>query len=155
MKILLVDDNEAVRDTLTEIIQGILGHEVSTASNGKEAADIYLKEDFPIVLSDINMPQMSGVEFLDIINKSPKFQQTRVVFFTISPDQELIDELMDRGASDIIKKPFTVEKLREIIEKFGMRLNFRTDPERDERDKITNEIIQGILKRAYESGEDH
>src|SRR3954468_23305558 len=75
-QILVVDDDAAVRDSLTMLLQSS-GYEVSTAGNGFEAL-LQLKRRVPaIVLSDLNMPEMSGFEFLSVVRR--RFPQIPVI----------------------------------------------------------------------------
>ncbi len=69
MKVLVVDDDLKVRETLKEMLSHF-GYECRIAANGREALNILQEEHFPIVLSDIRMPEMDGVELLKKTKKN-------------------------------------------------------------------------------------
>ena len=79
MKILAVDDNEHIREILSEMLSRF-GFECSTAANGREALDLMQRENFTLVLSDMRMPEMGGIELLHEIKKN--YPDTDVISVT-------------------------------------------------------------------------
>ena len=121
-RILVVDDEADLREIL-EIYLTELGYDVLTAANGREGLDCFLDERPPIVLSDIKMPVMDGVEMLrQIKNEDP---ETEVIMITGHGDMALAIESLKLEAADFITKPINDDvleiALRRVNEKIAMR----------------------------------
>ena len=115
MKILLVDDDRDSRICVRDFLQD-LGHTIVECDNGIEALAVFANDDFPMVLSDIKMPKMSGLELLhEITRRSPR-ADTDVVLFTGHGDMESAIEALRSGAYDYLIKPINVEELAVITE---------------------------------------
>ncbi len=106
LNVLVVDDDEGMRKIFTKWLSG--KHRVKTASNGENALKLVHKERFDVVFLDVIMPGLPSLVVLDDIKKiSPK---TKVVMITGRMlDEEFRKELQQRGASQQLEKPFTVE----------------------------------------------
>jgi len=111
-KILIVDDEVVVCDLLKNYLT-LKGYEVYTASDGYTAIN-KVKEVCPhLVLLDIVMPGISGIEVLKEIKKlNPK---TGVIMLTAVPDQGIITESMDFGAYDCIRKPMDLKHVESFV----------------------------------------
>lgn len=111
MRVLIVDDDPVCLDMLDVVLQA-LGHETKKARNGKEAYDLLCQGDFRVVLSDWNMPEMSGIELCERVRRR---QLSGYVYFilltSLDRSQNLINGLQ-AGADDFISKPFNPEELR-------------------------------------------
>jgi len=132
--LLLVDDEEDIRDVLG-IFLGELGYRVLTAENGKVALDIFRRETPPIVLSDIKMPVMDGIDLLKAIKE--EHPDTEVIMITGHGDMELAIESLKLEATDFITKPIHEDALeialKRAIEKISMRRQLREYTENLER----------------------
>lgn len=112
-KILLVDDQELNRDVLAHrLIKS--GYKITSVTNGQEAIDILDKENFDLILLDIMMPDISGIDVLKKIRSGHKHNNTPVIMITALEDVETVNECIDAGADDYIMKPLntTLLKLR-------------------------------------------
>jgi len=114
MKILIVDDEKAGRDTLKEFIEE-LGHHVLTAENGQKAFEMCHREWFPLVITDIRMPVMDGIELLKRINAQSV--KTHVIICTGHGDMQTAISALREGAFDYLNKPINVEELVMLIER--------------------------------------
>ena len=104
LPILIVGDEPDMRAALIHALDGA-GYSVETASSGFEALDKFKKDEFRLVITDVNMPQMSGFEVLGEIKKiSP---EVPVVLITADGSVDNAVEAMKRGAEDYILKPFS------------------------------------------------
>jgi DNA-binding NtrC family response regulator len=103
VKILAVDDNEQIREILAEMLSRF-GFACSTAANGREALDLMHKEDFSLVLTDMKMPEMGGIELLREIKKN--YPDTDVISVTGYDANYTFTDVIKAGASDFILKPF-------------------------------------------------
>lgn len=112
--ILIVDDEATIRTVLQAQIK-YLGHQTQTASNGKEALQILQNQSFDLIISDLKMPRMNGIELLkQAIQLHPK---TPFVLLTAHGTINTAVEAMKIGAFDFLSKPFDKEELKQILEK--------------------------------------
>ncbi len=111
--ILIVDDDKITRSTLSMALDD--DYDTHTAKNGKEALDILAKEEIDIVLSDLSMPGMSGLELLENINR--KETKPPVIFITGQGTVETAVQAMKLGADDYVTKPVNLDRLFLLIEK--------------------------------------
>jgi len=106
--ILLVDDEEDIRDVLSLSIAD-MGYAVHAAENGEQALDVFRQIDPPIVMTDIKMPGMDGIELLQKIKRENP--ETEVVMITGHGDMDLAIKSLKFEATDFITKPINVEAL--------------------------------------------
>ncbi len=111
--ILVVDDEESMRQFL-EIALSKAGHRITVAESGRRAIDLVEKQAFDLVISDIKMPDMSGVEVLrHVTDTDPRIP---VVMITAYASAETAVEALRLGAYDYLTKPFNLEELKVNIE---------------------------------------
>jgi len=126
-KILIVDDDEGVRDMLADFF-GVLGYEPILACNGREALHLLEQHDVVLVLSDIKMPVMDGIEMLKRIKR--RWGDLDVILITgYGPDYSW-ESVKEAGAADYVSKPFNIDvierKVRSLIDKkVGASVNAR------------------------------
>lgn len=113
-KILVVDDELGLREML-EFELGERGYRVATASNGEEALEKIRAEKFQLVISDIRMPRMGGMEMLDAIKKTDP--GVEVIMSTGFGTIETAVSAMKKGAYDFIQKPFNLDEILALVEK--------------------------------------
>ncbi len=113
-KVLVVDDEENARLALSRLLSQE-GYQVGSASNGLEALAC-LKQDRPhLVITDINMPDMDGMEFLRELAKS--FPSIQVIMITAYGGVESYLEAMNLGAYEYLNKPVRLDELKSLINK--------------------------------------
>ncbi len=111
--VLIVDDERSMRDFLKIFLEKE-GYNVSTAEDGKSALDLIVNHSFDVVISDIKMPVMTGIELLDSVKQNhPELPVIMITAFA-SPNDAVI--AMKNGAFDYISKPFNVEEIKSVIE---------------------------------------
>lgn len=113
-RILLVDDEEPIRYSLGEILR-LEGYEVVTAESGEAALEILQESVFDLVLLDLKMPGMSGLEVLHFINKNAP--DTKVVLLTAHGSLESAIEALRQGAHDYILKPANSHTILNSLER--------------------------------------
>lgn len=119
LKILVVDDFATMRKIATKML-GKLGFEnVVQAASGKDAWDLMQAEKVDIVLTDWNMPEMTGLELLIEIRSDERFKGLPVVLITAEAERDSIVSAIEKGASGYILKPFNIDKLQGIMEKYA------------------------------------
>ena len=112
--ILIVDDEQSYRQLLSLVFEGD-GHTIRTASNGREALTLLQNEPADVVISDVRMPDMDGIEMLSSVRESQP--DLGVVLMTAFASVETAREAFKLGADDFIQKPFDVEELKLIVKK--------------------------------------
>ncbi|MBC8204456.1 sigma-54-dependent Fis family transcriptional regulator [bacterium] len=118
MKILFVDDDTLVRSATATFIETALGHEVVQCDGGEEALQMFLNDYFPIVITDIKMPGMNGLELLKKIKASAKGDDTGIIMITGFSDMDSALAALREGAFDYLCKPVNPVQLAETIARF-------------------------------------
>ncbi len=113
-RILIVDDEPAVVELLEEIID-TYGLTPLTASSAREAVSLLTKERVDMILLDLSMPEITGEQFLDFIQK--KGANIPVVVVSANVDDEREESLKEAGAKGFIRKPFEVGQVIDEIER--------------------------------------
>jgi two-component system response regulator (stage 0 sporulation protein F) len=113
-RILVVDDEENTRIGLSKLLAQE-GFEVDSAADGNEALDYLGQQKVNLVISDINMPEMDGLEFLREISR--KFPSTSVIMITSYGGVESYLEAMNLGAYEYLHKPVRLDELRSVMKK--------------------------------------
>lgn len=116
--ILVVEDEEMNRDALCEQLEGAGFHTISV-TNGKEALRALSEhaEEIRLVLLDWMLPEMDGIEFLKKIRHYDKFKHLPVIMETARTQKGDVVEAMSAGANYYLIKPYTQEKLLELVRK--------------------------------------
>lgn len=109
-KILAVDDSPSLRQMVTFTLKGA-GHDVSEASDGVEALNIAKGQAFDLVITDINMPNMDGLQLIAELRKLPNFKFTPILCLTTESSDDKKKQGKAAGATGWIVKPFSPEKL--------------------------------------------
>ncbi len=115
--VLIVDDSETMRAVIkkTVLMSGVQIGEFCEAGNGRVALQILEDRWIDVVLTDINMPVMGGVDFLREVKKIEVLRDVPVIFISTESSQARQDEVLSLGAAAYIKKPFMPEKIREVL----------------------------------------
>lgn len=122
MRILLVDDDHASRKAVGWFLRD-QGHSVTECGSGEEALAQYITDDFTLVLSDIKMPGMSGVELLAAIKKLPENWRTDVVLFTGYAHVQSAVAALQNGAFDYLFKPLDAQELAVVVDRIAEHQN--------------------------------
>jgi two-component system, chemotaxis family, chemotaxis protein CheY len=117
LHILVIDDSEPTRNAVKNAMK-INGHlKVSEAENGAEALGLMneLRDTDPVqfIFCDYNMPNLNGMEFLDILKKDKSFSSIPFILITAQSDFELVTQFISKGINQFLVKPFTSESLLE------------------------------------------
>lgn len=113
-RVLIVDDEATIRTVLQAQIKR-LGHQTTTASNGKEAVQILQSQSFDLIISDLKMPRMNGIELLT--QTKILHPKTPFVLLTAHGTINTAVEAMKIGAFDFLSKPFDKEDLKKVLNK--------------------------------------
>lgn len=112
--VLIVDDSASMRKIIrkTLILSGFQVGTCVEAANGKEALEVLGQHAVDLVLSDVNMPEMNGVEFLWALHQDPHWRDLPVIMITTESSENVISEAMELGARGYLRKPFRPEQIR-------------------------------------------
>lgn len=123
MKILTVDDSRAIRLTIALTLKQA-GHRVSEAASGREALELLNTERIDLIICDIIMPEMDGVELVRHLKGHPDYRDIPVIMLTTENAKGRLLEAKEAGATGWMNKPFRAEHLvaavRTISDKFGI-----------------------------------
>ena len=117
-KVLLCDDSMLVRKKLRALVEDC-GFVVTEAQNGRQAIEQYAKESPDIVLMDIVMPEMTGLEALAAIRQVD--HEAKVVMISSTGTSAKLIEALKQGALDFVQKPFEAEQIRELLTRLMMQ----------------------------------
>jgi CheY-like chemotaxis protein len=109
-RILVVDDEPVMREFLLEVFAG---HDPMGVADGSAALQILAEQPFALIISDLKMPGLSGLELLRKIRQD--FGQAKVIIITGYASEQTESECMQAGASDFLKKPFSIGEIREAV----------------------------------------
>ncbi len=115
-KILIVDDDLDLCHAVQTHLE-LLGYDSILAVNGKEAVDLATSQVPDLILMDLTLPVMDGLEATRLIREHPNTQSTPILAMTARVTSEGKEECLRSGCDDFIAKPFTSKQLTSIIEK--------------------------------------
>jgi two-component system, chemotaxis family, chemotaxis protein CheY len=116
MRILAVDDSAAMRQMVEVTLTGA-GYTVQKAADGREAMALAQSENFDLVITDVNMPNMGGIALVRQLRALPGYRFTPMLVLTTEGGSELKNEGREAGATGWIVKPFNPERLLATIAK--------------------------------------
>ncbi len=120
LKVLVVEDSSAMRAFVRAVLEDEDGAEVEEANSGFEALRILPRQAFDLVVVDINMPDINGLELLSFIRKSEAHASTPVIVISTEASPKDRERGMALGANAFLKKPFGADDLRATIERIGV-----------------------------------
>ena len=123
MKFLVVDDFSTMRRIVRGLLKEIGYNNCEEAEDGVEALNMLKGSKFDFVVSDINMPNMTGFELLKAIKEDPNLKHLPVLMVTAEAKRDQIIEAAQAGVNGYVVKPFTAQVLKEKIEKIFERVN--------------------------------
>jgi two-component system, chemotaxis family, chemotaxis protein CheY len=119
-EILVVDDSAAIRKILQRVLRqtGMSIGNIHEAGDGQEALEKLRKQRIDLVMSDINMPKMDGLQLLASLRASPEWRAIPVVMITTEGGETKVAEAVKLGASGYVRKPFTADQIKEKLTGF-------------------------------------
>ena len=123
MKILIVDDFSTMRRIIKNLMRDLGFTNTSEADDGSTALPMLQGGGYDFLITDWNMPQMTGLELLKAVRADPKLAPLPVLLVTAEAKKQQIVEAAQAGVNGYIVKPFTAATLKEKIEKIFERIN--------------------------------
>ena len=115
--VLVVDDSNSMRAVIKKVIS-LSGFKVDRcfeAANGREALAVLTNDWVDVIISDINMPEVDGLELLSNLQQDALYRDIPVVIVTTEGNNERVQEALELGAKGFIKKPFFPEELKRVL----------------------------------------
>jgi DNA-binding NarL/FixJ family response regulator len=136
LKILLVDDHKIIRDVLGRYISQNISSDLDQANNGIEAFNMIKKKKYDLVVSDINMPRMDGIELMKEINKYDS--ELKVIALSMMDDTVSIKKMLKAGAMGYVLKEGNTQELTQAIEAVLNGKNYYSA-------QVQERIIQSVI----------
>ncbi len=115
-RILIVEDSETMRSLLAASLEDLdIPVKISEASSGFEALRILPREDFDLVVTDINMPDINGLELVSFVRSNERYRSIPLVIVSTEGSSRDRDKGLGLGADAYLVKPFEPEALRQIV----------------------------------------
>jgi two-component system response regulator AtoC len=143
MYILIVDDEKKSRVVLADFLR-TRGHQVAECSDGRAAIELFSKKKFHLVLTDIRMPRMSGIELLKEIRRLSSNQDVDVILFTGYGDEQMAIDAFRMGAYDYLRKPINLQELVAAVERVAEHLALKME------NRVLTREFNATLKAATE-----
>lgn len=117
LDVLIVDDSAAIRKILQRVLSqaDVPVNQVHEAGDGLEALQKVRSERVNLILSDINMPNMDGLQLLQALKGEPQYQSIPVIMITTEGSSTKVMEAVSLGAFGYVRKPFTAEQIKEKL----------------------------------------
>ncbi|MGA2147596.1 MAG: response regulator [Bryobacteraceae bacterium] len=116
-EILVVDDSAAIRKILQRVLRqtGMAIGNIMEAGDGEEALAMMQSHKVHLVLTDINMPKMDGLQFLGKVKATAEWEAIPVVMITTEGGEAKVAEAVRLGAAGYVRKPFTADQIKEKL----------------------------------------
>jgi len=114
MRILAVEDEPEYLEMLQEVMNS-LGHTITIAQNGKEALSLVDRQPIDVVVSDVKMPEMNGIEFHQQLRERPGHRNTPFIFLTGIDDLTAVKAVCERDCDLLLQKPFPIDRLLQLF----------------------------------------
>lgn len=115
LRFLVVDDNEDIRDVFCRLVERA-GHVASTAADGQEAVEVLERESFDVMLLDLTMPRMNGVDVVRWIRAHPDVAPSMRIVVISAWAGEHRAVLQELGVVTVMQKPLRIQQLTDLIE---------------------------------------
>jgi two-component system chemotaxis response regulator CheY len=116
IKILIVDDSITIRRIITNALKTVGFTDTIEASNGKEALEKLPSGKVDFIITDWNMPEMNGLDFIKIVRSNPLYSSMPILMITTRGTEHDVVEALQAKVNSYIMKPFTPQELKEKIE---------------------------------------
>ena len=116
MRFLVVDDSPTMRRIIINTLKKLGYHECHEAANGREGVECLATTPVDIVITDWNMPEMSGIEFIKAVRSNAATKHLPVLMVTSKAAEDDVVQARHAGVSNYMVKPFTTDMIREKIE---------------------------------------
>lgn len=117
-KVLIVEDSKASREFIAATVESIDGIEVLTAASGFEALKILPRHRFDLIITDINMPDINGLELINFVKRNPHYRDTPLFVITTEGREQDRQKGLALGAAEYLVKPFEPQRLEVLLRQY-------------------------------------
>ena len=117
-KVLIVEDSKATRELLAATLGSLKDVEVVTAINGFDALKVLPRHRFALIITDVNMPDINGLELINFVKKNPQYKDTPLFVVTTEGRAQDREKGLKLGASEYVVKPFEPEHLVSLVRRY-------------------------------------
>jgi two-component system chemotaxis response regulator CheY len=117
-KVLIVEDSKASREFIAATVESVAGVEAVTTSSGFEALKILPRHQFDLIITDINMPDINGLELINFVKKNPRYRETPLFVITTEGRAQDRDRGLALGAAEYLIKPFEPQSLEGLLRRY-------------------------------------
>ena len=115
MKILVVEDNKNISEVLKQVLE-IDSHECIVASSGRNGLSMIQQQKFDAVFLDLAMPEFSGMDVIDSLEKSGEIKEQKIIVFTASAINDKVEnDLIKKGIYLFLRKPIGFDEIRDVL----------------------------------------
>ena len=116
-KVLVVEDSSTMRSLIVTTVEDLLGYETVEVKNGIEALKVLPTQSFDLIITDINMPNINGLEVVKFVKENPRYKAIPMIIVSTEQGEKEIQKGLALGASEYLTKPFHPENLKKVIQK--------------------------------------
>lgn len=116
-RVLIVEDSQAMRGLIASIVDSVAGCEVVEVGSGFEALRLLPQGAFSLIITDINMPDINGLELISFVRKNPTTLETPVLIISTESSERDKNKGLALGANAYLTKPFAPEELSATVKK--------------------------------------
>ena len=113
--VLIVDDSKAMRTMLTSITRSVLNVRCDHAADGAEAIKLAMGHEYDLIVTDINMPHINGIQLLSLVRGQEHYKETPVIVISTEGSKEDIGRAFSLGATECYIKPFDIPTIKESL----------------------------------------
>jgi two-component system chemotaxis response regulator CheY len=117
-KILIAEDSATMRSLVISTIAAVGDFDIIEAANGFEALRLLPREKVDLVITDINMPDINGLELVNFIRNNPQYKDTPLVIITTEGSERDREKGLNLGANAYLVKPFSPGELQKLVQDF-------------------------------------
>ena len=121
MRILVVEDHDEISEAMSSYCSAKKDIECNIINNGREGLERIRNDKFDLILLDLAIPDFSGWDVIKSLKQDGFIKSKNIVIFTASSDQIILNDIRDSGVKDVFKKPFSLDQLTALIEKYRPR----------------------------------
>jgi two-component system chemotaxis response regulator CheY len=116
-KVLVVEDSSTMRSLIVTTVEDLMGYETVEVKNGIEALKILPTQSFDLIITDINMPNINGLEVVKFVKENPRYKAIPMIIVSTEQGEKEIQKGLALGASEYLTKPFHPDNLKKVIQK--------------------------------------
>lgn len=128
MRVLIVDDSKAVRNFVKAALKSVPDTMIDEVDSGFGAFRLLARDPFDVIITDINMPDINGLELIRFVRKSARHSAARILVITTQTTEKMREKVEELGVDGFLMKPFEPETLVAAVMPFAKNPSARENP---------------------------